>query len=148
MLRQVQEKDMLQLVVIEEAGQISPWTLEVFERCFTAGSLGWVIEVEQQIVGFIIILIQVGEAHILNLCIHPHFQHQGLGEQLLKESLQAAKQQKAAIAYLEVRVTNHRAIRLYKKLGFQLISTRKNYYVTEQGHKEDALIFAQAIDAE
>jgi [ribosomal protein S18]-alanine N-acetyltransferase len=148
MLRPVKESDNLQLVMIEEAGQISPWALEVFERCFTAGSLGWVIEVKQQVVGFIIILIQVGEEHILNLCVHPYHQHQGFGETLLKKALDEAKKQKAAIAYLEVRVTNHRAIRLYKKLGFQPISTRKNYYVTAEGHKEDALIFAQAIDAE
>ncbi len=148
MLRQVQETDNLQLVIIEEAAQVSPWSLEVFERCFTAGSLGWVIEYDQQVVGFVIILIQVGEGHILNLCVHPHYQHQGFGEKLLKKVFQVAEQQKATIIYLEVRITNHRAIRLYKKLGFQLISSRKNYYTTSDGHKEDALIFAQAMKAE
>ena len=139
---------MFQLVIVEEASQIAPWALEVFERCFSAGSLGWVIEHKLQVVGFIIILIQVGEAHILNLGVHPHHQHQGFGEQLLRKALQEAKQQKATIAYLEVRVTNHRAIRLYKKLGFIQISMRRDYYVTTEGHKEDALIFAQALDAE
>lgn len=148
MLRQVQEKDRLALVIIEEAAQISPWSLDVFERCFAAGSKGWVVEKEQEIVGFIIILIQVGEAHILNLCVHPHYQHQGFGEQLLRKALDEAKHQKTSISYLEVRITNHRAIRLYKKLGFQLISSRKNYYVTAEGNAEDALIFARALDAE
>ena len=35
---------------------------------------------------------------------------------------------------LEVRVDNYSAIRLYKKLGFNIIHTRKNYYNDIDGY--------------
>ena len=70
----------------------------------------------------------VDEAHITLLGIHPQYRHQGLGMLLLNSLLQEAKEKNLHHATLEVKVTNDKAIQLYKKFGFQIAGTRKNYY--------------------
>jgi ribosomal-protein-alanine N-acetyltransferase len=139
--------DMPQLLVIEKATQISPWSQETFQRCIDAGSESWVLEVQDNLCGFIFVLSNAGEGHILNICIHPTYQHQGYGCQLLTEALTHLKKRGVGIAYLEVRKGNAVAIALYKKLGFTQIGERKNYYI-KGTEKEDALVFAKNLSRE
>jgi len=138
------ETDLDKLVILEQKTQISPWTMEVFQRCVDAGSYSWVIEVENNVIGFIFVLLQAGEAHILNVCVQPEYQNKGYGFQLLTEALSQLKEKKVDMAYLEVRRSNAKAMALYRKMGFALIGERKNYYVQGE-HKEDALVFAKDL---
>ena len=140
MLRLFNANDLPDLVKIESSTQLAPWSQDIFERCFDAGSSSWVVELEGRVIGFIVILFQLGEAHVLNLCIDPVFQHQGWGFKLLTFALADIKQAGAALVYLEVRRSNHPAIGLYKKLGFKQIGERKEYYTLPK--PEDALVFA------
>lgn len=146
MLRLFNTNDLASLVKIETLTQLAPWSEEVFKRCLEAGSAGWVVELDRQIVGFIMVLFQLDEVHILNLCIHPEYQHQGWGFQLLKHTLDDIKQAGGAFVYLEVRCSNKNAIALYKKLGFKQIGERKGYYTLPQ--QEDALVFARDLGKE
>ncbi len=144
MLRNLYQSDLDQLLRIERAVHIAPWTDDTFKLCFQAGYLGWVAEIGQTIIGFIVIAINKDECHVLNLCVSLDHQHQGWGRQLLAHALNHAKQQGVGLAYLEVRRSNSRAIKLYKKMQFHLIGERKDYYPTVAGH-EDALIFARSL---
>lgn len=146
MLRLFNAQDMPQLLKIESSSQLAPWSEEVFNRCFELGSTGWVVEQKGQIIGFIMILFQLEEVHILNFCIHPEHQHQGFGYQLLKYALDSIKKEGGTFAYLEVRRSNQKAIALYKKVGFKQIGERKDYYTLPA--LEDALVFAKDIAAE
>jgi len=146
MLRTITPADITQLVQLEEASQIAPWAELTFQHCFSAGGLGWGIEEQGIFSSFILILIQAGEAHILNVCVHPAYQHQGQGRRLMLHVLEFAKERSAGIAYLEVRVSNRKAISLYEQLGFRQVGERKNYYTSPSGF-EDALIFAKDLQA-
>lgn len=77
------------------------------------------------------------EAHITIVAIDPAYQRQGCGQWMLWALLKSAWQRKLERATLEVRVSNHAAIALYKKFGFEIAGTRKRYY-PDTG--EDALI--------
>ena len=46
--------------------------------------------------------------------------------------------------FLEVRVSNDRAISLYRSLGFTQIGERSSYYPGDTG-REDALIFSRSL---
>jgi ribosomal-protein-alanine N-acetyltransferase len=144
MVRCLNERDLSQLRVIEAATQTAPWSEEAFQRCFQANSQGWAVEREGQIVGFILVLIQVGECHILNVGVLPAYQRQGHGRQLLEYALNQAIQQGASAAYLEVRRSNDKAIALYTSMGFKKIGERKNYYSAAEG-REDAEVFAKEL---
>jgi [ribosomal protein S18]-alanine N-acetyltransferase len=144
MIRQFIETDLPRLLLIEEMAQISPWTEETFRQCFQLGAHYWVIEEQGQVVGFIIMMMQLGEGHILNVCVHPDAQHRGLGHQLVSHVLKIAKLKGIGIAFLEVRRSNLSAISLYKKLGFVEMGERKDYYATKKG-REDAILYAKDL---
>ncbi len=146
MLRPLQKSDLPAVMAIENAVHIAPWTEDAFKTCFQSGYTGWVMEAEQQILGFIIVSMTEVECHILNLCVMQSHQRQGLGRQLLQYALTEAKQRKIGIAYLEVRRSNAGAIALYQTLGFRLVGERKRYYpgVPEN---EDALVFARSLSS-
>jgi ribosomal-protein-alanine N-acetyltransferase len=141
MIRTLFKSDLNQLLEIEKSVHVVPWTEETFKICFHSGHVGWAIELDKKIIGFIIISLTMDECHILNLCVAHEFQHQGWGRQLLEKALIHAKQKGLGIAYLEVRKSNSRAISLYRLMKFHFVGQRKNYYPTEAGN-EDALIFA------
>ncbi len=136
--------DIPQILRIEKAVQVSPWTEETFRVCFHAGYLGWLIEVDKIIVGYVIVAYAADECHILNVCVDHAFQRQGLGEKLLEYVLNQATQRGTMVAWLEVRRSNSRAISFYQKMHFQQIGERKGYYPTVSG-QEDALIFAKQL---
>jgi ribosomal-protein-alanine N-acetyltransferase len=88
--------------------------------------------------------IAVGEAHLLNLCVSPQEQNQGIGRKLLEHVISVAKSH-ADTMFLEVRPTNTAAIFLYESVGFNEIGVRKGYYPAKNG-REDAIMFALEND--
>lgn len=144
MLRTLFKSDLPAVLAIEQSTHVVPWGEDTFRICFQEGYIGWAVEVENKLVGFIIVSLRAEECHILNVAVAREYQHRGLGRQLLEFALNYAKQKNAGIAYLEVRLSNTRAINLYKKMKFHLIGERKDYYPTVSG-TEDALIFAKSL---
>jgi ribosomal-protein-alanine N-acetyltransferase len=140
-IRKLYAGDLPQIMQIEEKTQVTPWSDDVFNQCMIAGYPGWVIEEEKRILGFIIVSRNLDECHILTLCVDIPFQRKGLGREILQFALSEMKTSGVKIAYLEVRRTNSRAIRLYEKMNFKKIGERKDYYTTVNGY-EDALVFA------
>ncbi len=144
MLRTLFPSDLNALLMIEEAVHIAPWSRETFLTCFEAGCIGWVVEIDKKIVGFVLIAVQSGECHILNLCVLHAHQRQGWGKKLIQQVFAHTKEKNIGIIYLEVRRSNTRAINLYRKSGFILVGERKGYYPAPGG-SEDALIFARSL---
>lgn len=126
---------------IAERSMPYPWSLSVFEDCYRAGYLGWVLCVEESVRGFAFLSVLPDEAELLTIAIDPGVQRCGLGRRLLTHVLEEAKQQGLLRVFLEVRASNHRAITLYTDMGFQSIGLRKNYYPVAAGGREDALLF-------
>jgi ribosomal-protein-alanine N-acetyltransferase len=97
------------------------------------------------ILGFAGLWLLVDEAHISTIAAHPQRRGEGLGELLLAALLERAFTLRAAIATLEVRVSNAVAQRLYVKYEFVEVGRRKHYY---RNNGEDALIMTvPALDA-
>ena len=94
--------------------------------------------------GYGILSIAAGEAHLLNLCVRPETQRQGVGEKMLVHLVSLARRHYAEIIFLEVRQSNAAARRLYDKAGFNELGNRKDYYPAEDG-REDALILARVL---
>jgi ribosomal-protein-alanine N-acetyltransferase len=145
MLRKISQSDVSQLCAIETATQLAPWPQETFEKCFQAKSQGWVIaQTENKLIGFILVLVQASECHVLNICVDPNYQRQGHGTQLILQVFSEMKKQNINRVYLEVRCSNENAITLYEKLGFKKLGERKDYYSAAEG-REDAWVFAKDL---
>jgi [ribosomal protein S18]-alanine N-acetyltransferase len=122
------------------------WSEGIFRDCLRVGYLCHVLEVGTELVGYGILSIAADEAHLLNVCVTPSRQGQGLGRLLVEHMLDLADRHKAHTVYLEVRPSNTPARRLYKSLGFRRIGVRKSYYPALPGElREDAIQLARDI---
>lgn len=138
-LRKMVEEDIDQILVIEKESFATPWSRESFENELTKNrfALYLVLEDEEVIFGYCGVWIIVDEAHVTNIALLPNYRGKKLGETLLTEIMKVAKEKGAKTMTLEVRVSNHVAQSLYRKLGFLDGGIRKNYYTDNQ---EDALV--------
>lgn len=108
---------------------------------------GWfyVIEYQGRIAGYISLLInaRTNYLRIYSIAVHPENRGMGLGQKLLFQTLEIARENKLRIITLEVNICNNTAIILYKKNGFEPISIKKNYY-----HDGTDAIYMQRRSAE
>lgn len=141
-LRPMREEDLPQVIAIEEAAYAFPWTLGIFQDCLRVGYCCWVISLGERVVGYGVLSVVLDESHILNLCIQPEWQRRGLGARLIQRLLSVAREHGAETAFLEVRVSNDAAFKLYEGLGFEEIGRRREYYPASQGKREDALVMS------
>lgn len=103
--------------------------------------LSQVIATNDQIVGYILVQIMDRvEAHITSLAVLPGYRGQKLGQRLMLTALVAAKRRKLQCCSLHVHETNEVAIHIYKKIGFQPIRRKANYY-----NNGDAGIFMRRL---
>ena len=142
--RLMTEYDLPQVLEIEQRSYEFPWTEGIFHDCLRFGYSSWVIEIDRKIIGYGVMSLAVQECHILNLCVDPEYQGNGIGRRLLDQLFTIARARKADTAFLEVRPTNTQALSLYFSEGFNEIGTRRNYYPAMIG-REDAIILAKSL---
>jgi ribosomal-protein-alanine N-acetyltransferase len=137
--RYMKEEDIDQILEVEQASFATPWSREAFynEIFNNKFAVYIVLEEDQKIVGYVGAWVVIDEAHVTNVAILPEYRGRKLGEALLRKMMTFAKDMGARSMTLEVRVTNHVAQSLYRKLGFQNGGIRKNYYSDNQ---EDGLV--------
>jgi len=78
-----------------------------------------------------------GQADVLTIGVSEDRWGQGIGTALMAGLLAEARRRGCAEVYLEVRVDNGRAQRLYRQLGFAQVGLRRGYY---QPSGADALV--------
>lgn len=103
------------------------------------------LTINGKMVGFLISHVVYDEATLFNIAVHPHYQRQGLGSQLFNFWLEDSAKKGVTKWLLEVRESNHSAIKLYVVNGFQPIDTRKNYYPCHNDTFENALIMLKEL---
>jgi [ribosomal protein S18]-alanine N-acetyltransferase len=137
--RQMTLDDIDDVLKIEHASFTLPWSRESFynELVHNNYSNYIVMEWNGQVIGYCGMWLVIDEAHITNVAVLPEFRGKKLGEALMKKAMETAKELGAKTMTLEVRVSNHVAQSLYRKLGFLNGGIRKQYYTDNQ---EDALV--------
>ncbi len=145
-LRDMRPDDLAQVSDIERRSYDFPWSHGVFRDCLLAGYHCIVIEREDAVVGYSIVSIAAGEAHILNICVAPGFRSMGYGERLLDEALFRSRSAAVREIFLEVRPSNVNALALYRKKGFHKVAKRPAYYQAADG-REDADVLVKRLTA-
>ena len=142
-LREITTDDLDEIMKVERSAHSHPWRLSSFQDCLKGRQKCWLAFHQNQLVGYVVVTHGGGDAELLNLVVAPGFQRKGIGRLLLNHALELVKD-KADMLFLEVRVSNHKAIELYSREGFFEVGHRKNYYPTNNGH-EDALLMARQL---
>lgn len=95
-----------------------------------------VIRQMERPVGFIGAWLVEKEAHITNVAVVPKFQQHGIATWMINELERVSIEQGMEVLSLEVRMSNAKAQRLYRKLGFKDGKIKRFYYSNDH---EDAL---------
>ena len=99
----------------------------------------WLVALdEERVAGYIGSQTVLGESDMMNVAVHPDYRRRGIAEALILALVEAVNAELDSHSLtLEVRASNDPAIALYRKLDFEQIGLRRNYY---RNPKEDALI--------
>lgn len=142
-LRLLTQDDLPQVMELERSAHSHPWRQSSFEDCLKGRQRCWLAENNNKLVGYVVITHAGGDAELLNIAVSPKCQRKGIGSSLLQHAISCVIGH-ADMLFLEVRVSNRKAIELYSKEGFFELGNRKNYYPTVNGY-EDALLMANQL---
>jgi [ribosomal protein S18]-alanine N-acetyltransferase len=138
-LRSLDTTDLDAVELIEQASYPTPWSRSMFVTELAKPSslcLG-AYAGDGELTGYLVVSRYVDAWHVMNVAVAPAFRRRGIASALLQR-LFAVTADDAQRGYtLEVRVSNHDAIRLYERLGFAGRGVRRGYYTD---NREDALI--------
>ena len=138
-IRPMVDPDIAEVVAIERGSYQFPWSEGIFRDCLRVGYICRVVTLGKQVIGYGVMSVGAGEAHILNVCIGEAFRCRGIGRRLLELLIERGTAAGMSEAFLEVRPSNTAAIRLYLSLGFEQVGMRRGYYQA-LGGREDAAV--------
>jgi ribosomal-protein-alanine N-acetyltransferase len=139
-IRLMTEADVAAVVALERAAYRFPWSEGIFRDCLRVGYLCRVLDLAGVVVGYGIMSMGAGEAHILNVCVREDLRCRGLGRRMLEYLLDRAHGSAMLEAFLEVRPSNVVAIRLYQAIGFEQVGMRRGYYQAPGGREDAAVL--------
>jgi ribosomal-protein-alanine N-acetyltransferase len=138
-LAPLREQDLEEVMAIENAIYTHPWTRGNFTDSLRAGYECRTLRLGGELLGYFVLMVAAGEAHLLNLSIGALYQRAGRGSALLRQAAELARSLGARSLFLEVRPSNRAAQALYTRFGFRKIAVRRGYYPAHAG-REDALV--------
>jgi len=145
-LRQMKESDIPVVHVIEGLSFSNPWSDATFRGEVQNKGISFPVvivhEPDQSVAGYIIYWHIRDEVQINNFALHPDFRGRGIGEAALTVILKEVRGKGATFVTLEVRPSSMPAVSLYRKLGFKVLGTRKDYY---SNPVEDAYVMGLAL---
>ena len=128
-IEHLEDKDLKAVVEIEKLSFSNPKAESIFKE---DEHKYLVAKNDNKLLGYIGIEEIDREKHIINMAVHPEERGRGIGKKLMDSVLNERD-----VFFLEVRVSNQIAQKLYGKYGFKIVGTRKSYY-SDNG--EDAYI--------
>ncbi|MEW6673751.1 MAG: ribosomal protein S18-alanine N-acetyltransferase [Thermodesulfobacteriota bacterium] len=144
----INESDIDTILSIESLSFQRPWGRQSFlSELGLPGAVGLSVRQldaggREHITAYIFFRLAADEMHILKIAVAPEWRGRGTAVALMEKSLELADSRGCCAAYLEVRPANTAAVGLYRKLGFDVIGKRTNYY-SETG--EDALVMCKHL---
>ncbi len=146
MIRRLGMGDLDRILEIEQLAYPFPWARGIFVDCLRVGYGCFGLQMGKNLSGYVIFNWAAREAHLLNLCMHPDWQHRGYGCLLLEYAINHVARLENEVMLLEVRTSNPRAAALYEHRGFRVIGRRPSYYEAGEG-REDAIVMRLELRA-
>lgn len=131
-----------EVLAIEQLAYSHPWSRTNFTDSLRSGYQAQLLTASDIILGYFVAMKGVDEVHLLNITVAPAYQGQGWGRVLLDALAIWARGQGAQWLWLEVRVSNTRALQVYDNHGYRRVGERKGYYPAHEGRREDAVVMS------
>lgn len=140
--------DLDTVLAIEVASYSFPWSRGNFIDSLAAGY--WCelrLDDQGRCLGYCVAMPGFEEMHLLNITVAPAFRRRGHARAMLLRLADQARARGDRKLWLEVRLGNVEARRLYEALGFEAVGLRRGYYPAAQG-REDALVMGLVLRPE
>lgn len=143
----MQVTDLDEVVALEEKTGLNRWGYDAYKReiqknpnsiMLVARNLG----LGPGVVGFFAGWTVEDEMHVNNIATHPEFRQRSIGAQLMQTAIEEGQRRGIAFVLLEVRASNEAAQALYRKLGFNFLARRRDYY---RFPTEDAFVMKKEL---
>ena len=139
-IRRCEEKDLTCVISINLNTLPEHYSDYFFESILRELPEAFVVaEVNDNIIGYIMCKIEFGfsnfrklgfvkKGHVVSIAVLDQHRGKGVGRALMLEGVNGVVSRKSDEIYLEVRISNEPAIKMYEKLGFQIKSRLRTYY--------------------
>jgi [ribosomal protein S18]-alanine N-acetyltransferase len=140
MIRRCEERDLNSVVNINMATLPEHYSDYFFESLLRELPEAFIVaEVDDKVIGYIMCKIEFGfsnfrklgfvkKGHVVSVAVLDQHRGKGVGKALMLEGINGVLSRKSDEIYLEVRVSNTQAVRMYQRLGFQIKSRLRSYY--------------------
>ncbi len=140
-VRKAQNNDVSFITELEKKYIELPWSEQQIKDCIINPLYTFlVVEADNCKIGYASVRINGAEAEINNVVVDENFRSHGYATTLINNLLSIAKDNNVITVYIEVAESNLPAYNLYKKLEFNFLYKRKNYYPSG-----DALVMQKMI---
>lgn len=153
-IRNAKFDDLIHVMHINRLCLPENYTFSFFESLYRDFPMTFLVaEANGRIVGYIMCRIErilskferlklKKAGHVVSIAVVPEYRGLGIGKALMLSAMRAMKDYYGCDeTYLEVRVSNDIAIRLYEKLGYVKVERIKGYYADG----EDAYVMARRL---
>ena len=119
-----------------------PWSEKSFiDACETKENVYIVCKDNGKVLGYCGMWTVLGEGNITNMAVAKEYRRQGIAKLLMSEMERISIEENGVdVFFLEVRQSNENAKKLYEKMGYKPIGTRKRFY---EKPVEDAIVMSK-----
>jgi ribosomal-protein-alanine N-acetyltransferase len=146
-IRRMKEADLTTVRMIESQSFSNPWSDNAFRGEIQNTGVSFPLVVVRrpgnEVVGYIIYWHIRGDVQVNNIAVRPDCRGLGLGEAMMRFAIAKVRSAGAEFMTLEVRRSNTAAVKLYRKLGFEVLGSRRNYYTKPD---ENAYVMGLVLD--
>ncbi len=144
------QHDLLEVVELEEACQLSVWGWESYHAELTRPEAIMLVarrkwpdwQTGKSLYGFVAARVAADELHVNNIGVCAAARGRGIGAALLRAAIATGRRCGAQRGLLEVRAGNLAAHALYRRCGFAVAGRRRNYY---RDPVEDAFVMSATL---
>ena len=142
-LREMTSADLWLIDALERKIFPDPWPLAAFEEHLDEVDTGGLVaEHRGRIVGYVCYRFDCGDAHLTNLAVDPAYRRKSVAKELLDYILDIALKRECELIFLEVRISNEIARKVYEVAGFATVDRCTSYY---DNPAEDALVMSRWV---
>ena len=129
------------VVAIEQRAYAHAWSRLNFLDALHAGYQAQMLLADNgEVLGYFVAMKGVDEVHLLNITVAVEHQGQGLAGLMLDALAVWTRGQGLHWIWLELRLGNAAALRVYERQGFRRVGVRKDYYPAANGQRESAIV--------